>query len=192
VAETQEPATGIAVESKESETPEAATQHSMAETQELATDFGIEEIETLAAATQHPVAETQQPATNIDIEIQESEVEGAETLLSLHQEAKTQASVAIPIAAPQEPAKETMNATQELVISKSKPTMADVLEENEFLKSQLEAYQQELARAREAYEKELTQYALERTDSFGSTNYRKYMQGIHVLPMRKYLLSGRV
>jgi hypothetical protein len=162
-AETQEPATGIAVESKEIETPDAATQHPVAETQEPATDFESEEIETLNAATKHPVAETQQPATDIDIEIQESEVEGAETLLSLHQEAETQASVAIPVAAPQEPAKETMTATQEPVISKSKPTMADVLEENEFLKSQLEAYQQELARAREAYEKELTRYALERT-----------------------------
>jgi rubrerythrin len=115
------------------------------------------------AATQHPVAETQEPATNIDIEIQESEVEGAETLLSLYQEVETQASVAIPVAAPQEPAKETMTATQEPVISKSKPTMADVLEENEFLKSQLEAYQQELARERESYEKELSRYALERT-----------------------------
>jgi hypothetical protein len=193
-AETQEPATGIAVESKESETPEAATQHSVAETQEPATDFGSEEIETLAAATQHsvaetqepatdfgseeietlaaatqhPVAETQQPATDIDIEIQESEVEGAETLLSLHQEAETQASVAIPVAAPQEPAKETMTATQEPVIPKSKPTMADVLKENEFLKSQLETYQQELARAKEAYEKELTRYALERTTTLAA------------------------
>jgi hypothetical protein len=41
--------------------------------------------------------------------------------------------------------------------------MADVLAENEFLKSQLEAYQQELARARESYEKELSRYTLERT-----------------------------
>jgi hypothetical protein len=56
-----------------------------------------------------------------------------------------------------------MTATQELVISKSKPTMVDVLEENQFLMSQMEAYQQELARAREAYEKELNRYALERT-----------------------------
>jgi hypothetical protein len=133
----------------------------VAETQEPTTNFESEEIETPNAATQHPVAETQAPATDIDIEIQESEVEGAETLLSLHQEAETQASVAIPVAAPQEPAKEMMTATQELVISKSKPTMADVLEENEFLKSQLEAYQQELARAREVYEKELNRYALE-------------------------------
>jgi hypothetical protein len=149
------------VESKESETPDAATQHSVAETQEPTTDFESEEIETVNAATQHPVAETQQPATDIDIEIQESEVEGAETLLSLHQEAETQASVAISVAAPQEPAKETMTATQESVIPKSKPTMAEVLEENEFLKSQLETYQQELATAREAYEKELTRYTLE-------------------------------
>jgi hypothetical protein len=162
-AETQEPATGITVESKEIETPEAATQHPVAETQEPATNFGSKETETLAAATQHSEAETQQPATDIDIEIQELEVEGAETLLSLHQEAETQASEAIPVAAPQEPAKETITVTQEPVIPKSKPTMADVLQENEFLKSQLETYQQELARAREEYEKELTRYALERT-----------------------------
>jgi hypothetical protein len=188
-AETQEPATGITVESKEIkipeaatqhpvaetqesaanaerkeiETPEAATQHPVAETQQLATNFGSKETETLAAATQHSEAETQQPDTAIDIEIQELEVEGAETLLSLHQEAETQASEAIPAAAPQEPAKETMTATQEPVIPKSKQTMADVLQENEFLKSQLEQYQQELTRAREAYEKELSRYALERT-----------------------------
>jgi hypothetical protein len=159
--ETQEPATGITVGSKEIETPEAATQHPVAETQESTTNFGSKETETLAAATQHSEAETQQPGT--DIEIQELEVEGAETLLSLHQEAETQASEAIPVAAPQEPAKETMTATQEPVIPKSKPTMADVLQENEFLKSQLEQYQQELTRARDAYEKELTRYALERT-----------------------------
>jgi hypothetical protein len=188
-AETQEPATGITVESKEIETPEAATQHPVAETQESAanderkeietpeaatqhpvaetqesaTNFGSKETETLATATQHSEAETQQPDTAIDIEIQELEVEGAETLLSLHQEAETQASEAIPAAAPQEPAKETMTVTQEPVIPKSKQTMADVLQENEFLKSQLEQYQQELTRAREAYEKELTRYALERT-----------------------------
>jgi hypothetical protein len=162
-AETQEPATGLTVESKEIETPEAATQHPVAETQESTTNFGSKETETLAAATQHSEAETHQPGTDTDIEIQELEVEGAETLLSLHQEAETQASEAIPVAAPQEPAKETMTATQEPVIPKSKPTMADVLQENEFLKSQLEQYQQELTRAREAYEKELTRYALERT-----------------------------
>jgi hypothetical protein len=136
----------------------------VADTQEPATNFESEEIETPNAATQHLVAETQEPATNINIEIQESEVEGADILLSLYQEyAETQPSVAIPVAAPQEPAKETMTATQEPVIPKSKPIMADVLEENEFLKSQLEAYQQEMARARESYEKELSRYALERT-----------------------------
>jgi hypothetical protein len=162
VAETQEPATGIEVELQESETPDAATQHPVAETQEPATDFEMEEIEIPDVATQHPVAETQEPATNIDIEIQESEVEGAETLLSLHQEAETQASVAISVAAPQASAHEAVTATQEPVTSKSKQTMADVLEENNFLKSQLEAYQQELARAREAFEKELSSYTLSR------------------------------
>jgi hypothetical protein len=164
VAETQEPATNIEVELQELETLDAA----VAATQEPATDLETEEVETLAAATQHSEAETQQPATDIDIEIQELEVEGAETLLSLHQEAETQASEAIPVAAPQEPAKETMTVTQEPVIPKSKPTMADVLQENKFLKSQLETYQQELARAREEYEKELTWYALERTTTLAA------------------------
>jgi hypothetical protein len=167
-AETQELATGITVESKEIETPEAATQHPVAKTQEPATNFGSKETETLAAATQHSEAETQQPTTDIDIEIQELEVEGAETLLSLHQETETQASEAIPVVAPQEPAKETMTVTQEPVIPKSKPTMADVLQENEFLKSQLETYQQELARAREEYENELTRYTLERTTTLAA------------------------
>jgi hypothetical protein len=100
VVETQEPATGIEIELQESETSDAATQHPVAETQEPTTNFEIEEIETLNAATQHPVAETQEPATDIDIDIQELEVEGAETLLSLHQETETQASVAIPVATP--------------------------------------------------------------------------------------------
>jgi hypothetical protein len=158
VAETQEPATNIEVELQELETLDAA----MAVTQEPAT----KEVETQDAATPpsttnmaerpatYSVAETQKPPTDMEID---------EILLSLHQEAETQASEAIPVAAPQEPAKETITATQEPVIPKSKPTVADVLQENEFLKSQLEQYQQELTRAREAYEKELTRYALERT-----------------------------
>jgi hypothetical protein len=171
VAETQEPATNIEVELQELETLDAA----VAVTQEPATDLETEEVETQDAATPpsstnmaerpatHSVAETQKPPTDMEIDIQESEVEGAEILLSLYQEAETQASVSIPVAAPQEPAKETMTATQEPVITKSKSTTPDVLQENEFLKSQLEAYQQELARAREEYEKELTRHALERT-----------------------------
>ena len=137
----------------------------VAATQEPVTDVEIEFQELQDAAippslnnmaekpATHPVAETQEPPTDMEIDMQEPEVEGAETLLSLHQKAATQASVAIPVAAPQELAKETMTATQELVISKSKSTTPDVLQENEFLKSQLEAYQQELAKAREAYEK---------------------------------------
>jgi hypothetical protein len=176
VAETQEPATNIEVELQELETLDAA----VAVTQEPATDLENEEVKTQDAATPpsstnmaerpatHSVAETQKPPTDMEIDMQESEVEGAEILLSLYQEAETQASVSIPVAAPQEPAKETMTATQEPVISKSKSTTPDVLQENEFLKSQLEAYQQELARAREAYEKELTRYALERTTTLAA------------------------
>jgi hypothetical protein len=162
VAETQEPATNIEVELQELETLDAA----MAVTQEPATGLETKEVETQDAATPpsttnmaerpatYSVAETQKPPTDMEID---------EILLSLHQEAETQASVSIPVAAPQEPAKETMTATQEPVITKSKSTTPDVLQENEFLKSQLEQYQQELTRAREAYEKELTRYALERT-----------------------------
>jgi hypothetical protein len=88
------------------------------------------------------VVETQVPATNIEIDIQELEVEGAETLLFLHQEAETQATTTIPVAPSQQP----------------EATMASVLQENEFLKSELEAYKQELARAKESYEKELNSY----------------------------------
>jgi hypothetical protein len=162
MAATQEPATSIEVELQELETLDAE----MAATQEPATGLENKEVETQDAATPpsttnmaegpatYSVAETQKPPTDMEID---------EILLSLHQEAETQASEAIPVAAPQEPAKETMTVTQEPVIPKSKPTMADVLQENEFLKSQLEQYQQELTRAREAYEKELTRYALERT-----------------------------
>jgi hypothetical protein len=174
VAETQEPVTHSVAETQEpamAETQKTAT----AETQEPAADIEIELQDSDAqtsfifnkeAGTQsaiYPVAETQEPATNIEVELQESEVEGAEILLSLYQEAETQASVSITVAASQKPAKETMTVTQEPVITKSRSTTPDVLQENEFLKSQLEAYQQELARAREEYEKELTRYALERT-----------------------------
>jgi hypothetical protein len=169
VAETQEPATNIEVELQELETLDAA----MAVTQEPATALETKEVETQEAATPpsttnmaerpatYSVAETQKPPTDMEID---------EILLSLHQEAETQASEAISVAAPQEPAKETMTVTQEPVIPKSKPTMADVLQENEFLKSQLEQYQQELTRAREAYEKELTRYALERTAIMAERN----------------------
>jgi hypothetical protein len=180
-AETQEPATDFEIEeikTQDAVTPPSSsktTENLGAVTQEPVTDVEIEFQESQDAATPpsssnmaerpatHSVAETQEPPTDMEIDMQESEVEAAETLLSLHQEAETQASVSIPVAVPQEPAKETMTATQEPVISKSKSTMTDVLEENEFLKSQLEAYQQELVRAREAYEKELSRYALERT-----------------------------
>jgi hypothetical protein len=40
------------------------------------------------------------------------------------------------------------------------PTMASVLQENEFLRSELEAYKQELVMVKEAYEKELKLYTL--------------------------------
>jgi hypothetical protein len=169
-AETQEPAADIEIELQESDAQTsfvsnkvAETQpatHSVAETQEPVTDIEIEfrESQTQDAATPpssskmaeksatDSVAETQEPPTDIEIDIQESEVEGAETLLFLHQEAETQAAATTPAAPSQQP----------------EATLASVLQENEFLKSELEAYKQELARAKEAYEKELNSYTLSR------------------------------
>jgi hypothetical protein len=90
VAETQEPATHSVAETQEPAT------HSVAETQEPATHSVAETQEPAIAATQEPAtAETQEPAADIDTEIQESEVQGAATLLSLHQEAETQEAAAM-------------------------------------------------------------------------------------------------
>jgi hypothetical protein len=73
-----------------------------------------------------------------------------------------------------------VTATQEPVTPQPEPTMASVLQENEFLKSELEAYKQELATAKEAYEKELNLHTLARivTMSEGTTtenSCREYM-----------------
>jgi hypothetical protein len=56
-----------------------------------------------------------------------------------------------------------VTATQEPITPQPEPTMASVLQENEFLKSELEAYKQELVTAKEPYEKELNLYTLART-----------------------------
>jgi hypothetical protein len=53
-----------------------------------------------------------------------------------------------------------VTATEELVTPQLEPTMASILQENEFLRSELEAYKQELAMEKEAYEKELKLYTL--------------------------------
>ena len=42
------------------------------------------------------------------------------------------------------------------------PTMASLLQENEFLRSELEAYKQELVMAKEDYDRELNLYTLAR------------------------------
>jgi hypothetical protein len=73
-----------------------------------------------------------------------------------------------------------MTATQEPVTPQPEPTMASVLQENEFLNSELEAYKQELATIKEAYEMELNLYTLARivTMSEETTTknlYREYM-----------------
>jgi predicted FMN-binding regulatory protein PaiB len=125
-AETQELVVDIEIEIQESEVHGAATllssnklaetqepaTHSIAETQEPATHSVAETQEPALAATQEPAtAETQEPTVDIEIEIQESEVQGAATLLSFHQEDETQEAAANPVAAPQKPASATMTAT---------------------------------------------------------------------------------
>jgi hypothetical protein len=153
VAETQEPTTDIEIELQESEAQGTATllsSNKVAETKEPATHSVAETQEPAIAATQEPAtAETQELAADIEIDIQESEVQGAVTLLFLHQEAETQELATIPATAPQQ----------------TEATMASVLQENEFLKLELEAYKQELARAKEAYEKELNLYTLDRIET---------------------------
>jgi hypothetical protein len=73
-----------------------------------------------------------------------------------------------------------VTATQEPVTPQPEPTMAFVLQENEFLRSVLEAYKQELSMANESYEKELKLYTLARiaTMAEGTTTEnlcREYM-----------------
>jgi hypothetical protein len=132
VAETQEPTTNIEIELQESQAQNAATPPSSSKVAEK--------------PSTHSVVETQEPAADTEIDIQDLEVEGAANLLFLHQEAETQAAATILAAPSQQP----------------EATMASVLQENEFLKLELEAYKQELARAKEAYEKELNLYTLYR------------------------------
>jgi hypothetical protein len=133
----------------------------VAETQEPAIAVTQEPATTI---TQEPAtAKTQEPIADIVIETQESNVQGAATLLYLHQEVETQEAATDPVAAPQELASAIVTATQEPVTPQREPTMASVLQENEFLKYELEAYKQELAITKEAYEKELNLYTLART-----------------------------
>ena len=51
--------------------------------------------------------------------------------------------------------------------------MVSVLQENEFLWSELEAYKQELAMAKEAYEKELKLYTLARIATMTKENTKE-------------------
>jgi hypothetical protein len=64
-----------------------------------------------------------------------------------------------------------MTATQEPITPQPEPTMASVLQENELLKFEMEAYKQELAMEKESYEKELNLHSLARiaTMSEGTT-----------------------
>jgi hypothetical protein len=71
-----------------------------------------------------------------------------------------------------------VTVTQELVTplniplkyQQLEPTMASVLQENEFLMSELEAYKQDLVMVKEAYEKELKVYTLARIATMTEEN----------------------
>jgi hypothetical protein len=157
VVVTQEPTTHLVAETQEptiAVTQEPAT----AETQEPTTDFipEIQESDTQGAATvvvtqeptTHSTVETQEPTADFIPEVQESYAQGVETLFSFHQVAETQESPVDFVAAPQEPTTEAMTVTQKPVTpldtpmtdQQPKPTMASLLQENEFLRLELEAY----------------------------------------------------
>jgi hypothetical protein len=60
------------------------------------------------------------------------------------------------------------------------PTMVSLLQENEFLRSELEAYKEELVMEKEAYERELNLYTLAHVAAMAEKNtkddqYREYM-----------------
>jgi hypothetical protein len=57
-----------------------------------------------------------------------------------------------------------------MIDQKSEPTMASVLLENEFLRSELEAYKQELVMVKEAYDKEIKMYTLARIAAMTEEN----------------------
>jgi hypothetical protein len=185
-AETQEPATDFIPEIQESDDQGATT---VAVTQEPATHSVAETQELAIVITQEPAtAETKEPTADFIPEIQESHAQGAETLFSLHQVAETQESVVDFVAAPQEPATEAVTITQKPVTpldtpmtdQQPEPTMASLLQENEFLRSELEAYKKELVMAKEAYDRELNLYTLAHVAAMAEKNtkddqYREYM-----------------
>jgi hypothetical protein len=107
LAKPQEPATHLVAETQEPAT------HLVAEPQELATHSVAETQEPAIAVTQEPAtAETQEPVVDIDTETQESEAQGAATLLSLQQEVGTQESTVDHVVAPKEPASAAVTTTQ--------------------------------------------------------------------------------
>jgi hypothetical protein len=103
------------------------------------------------------VVRTQEPTIDTEIDIQELEAQGAATLLFLHQEAETQGETTISTVTPQQP----------------EATMAFVLQENEFLKLELEAYKQELATEKETYENELNLYTLGRIETLSEKTTKR-------------------
>jgi len=184
--ETQEPTTDFIPEIQELDAQGAAI---VVVTQEPSTHSVAETQEPTIAITQEPATvETQEPIVYFIPKVQESHAQGAETLFSFHQVAETQESTANFVAAPQEPTTEAVTVTQKPIIPldtsmrdrQPEPTMASLLQENEFLRSELEAYKQEMVMAKEAYDKEPNLYTLAHVAAMAEKNtkddqYREYM-----------------
>ena len=67
-----------------------------------------------------------------------------------------------------------------MIDQQPEPTMASLLQKNEFLRSELEAYKQELVMAKEAYDRELNLYTLAHVAAMAEKNtkydqYKEYM-----------------
>lgn len=147
VAVTQETATHSVVATQELAIA-AIQEPAMAVTQELAAD--IQNID--AQDVVHHVAVTQPTA-----DIQNLDAQDATHHVDVTQEPTTHSVTTtqeLAMAETQEPTTETVTVTQSPV------TLASLLQKNEFLKSELKAYKQELVIAREAYDKKLNLYTL--------------------------------
>jgi hypothetical protein len=197
IAETQEPTAEFIPEIQESDALGVATivvtqeptTHSIAITQEPTTHSVAVKQEPSIDVTQEPTtAETQEPTANFIPEIQESHSQGVATLFSLYQVAKTQESTTDFVVVPQEPTTEVVTVTQKLVTpldtpmidQQPEPTMASLLQENEFLRSELEAYKNELVMEKESYDREFNLYTLARVAAMAEKNtkddqYREYV-----------------
>jgi hypothetical protein len=60
-----------------------------------------------------------------------------------------------------------------MIDQQPEPTMASLLQENEFLRSELEAYKQELVMEKEAYEREINLYTLAHAAAMAKKKHKR-------------------